>query len=44
VPIARLEVVEGWQSTHYADKTPLSVLEVEVRSDAMLVTDITWPE
>lgn len=40
--IARFECVEGWQSLHYAEKTALSVLEVEVLTDATLTTHITW--
>jgi Heparinase II/III-like protein/Heparinase II/III N-terminus len=41
-PMARFECVDGWESRHYADKTCLPVLEVEVRSDATLTTEITW--
>ncbi len=43
VPIARFECVEGWESRHYDEKSPLPVLEVEVSTDATLTTEITWP-
>lgn len=42
-PITRFECVEGWESRHYDEKSPLPVLEVEVRADATLTTEITWP-
>lgn len=42
-PIARFECVEGWESRHYDEKSPLPVLEVEVDTDATLTTEITWP-
>ena len=42
-PFARLECVEGWESRHYDEKTPLPVLEAEVDAAATLTTEITWP-
>lgn len=42
-PIARLACVEGWESRHYNERSPLPVLEVEVHADATLTTEITWP-
>lgn len=42
-PLARFECVEGWESRHYDEKTPLPVLEVETGADATLTTEITWP-
>lgn len=42
VPLKRVELVEGWESRYYGQKTPLPVLEVEVASVGSLVTDITW--
>lgn len=42
-PIARFECVEGWESRHYDEKSPLPVLEVEIGADATLTTEITWP-
>lgn len=41
-PISRMELVEGWESRYYHQKTPLPVLEVEVASAGRIVTDITW--
>jgi hypothetical protein len=42
-PLARFECVEGWESRHYDEKSPLPVLEVEVGAYASLTTEITWP-
>jgi hypothetical protein len=41
-PIVRFECVEGWESRHYNEKTPLPVLEVEIVSEAILTTEIVW--
>ena len=41
-PIRRVELVEGWASRYYGQKTPLPVLEVEVADSGRVVTDITW--
>lgn len=41
-PLARFECVDGWQSRHYADKSTLVVLEVEVRAASTLTTTLTW--
>lgn len=40
--IVRCELVEGWESRHYLEKTSLLVLEIEVRQSGTLVTDICW--
>ena len=42
VPLRRLQLVEGWESRYYGQKTTLPVLEVEVDQATRLVTDITW--
>ncbi|MBK9235868.1 MAG: heparinase II/III-family protein [Rhodoferax sp.] len=42
VPIARCEVVDGWQSRHYLEKTPVSVLEVEIEQAGTLTTHYEW--
>lgn len=42
VPLKRLQLVEGWESRYYGQKTPLRVLEVEVDQACRLVTEITW--
>ena len=42
VPIVRCESVEGWESRHYLEKTPVPVLEIEVRQPGTLTTDYRW--
>tara|TARA_R110001592_G_scaffold63566_2_gene194753 strand:+ start:6550 stop:8370 length:1821 start_codon:yes stop_codon:yes gene_type:complete len=42
VPIKRIELVQGWESRYYLQKTPLPVLEVEVGLPGELVTEINW--
>jgi Heparinase II/III-like protein/Heparinase II/III N-terminus len=42
VPIARCEVVDGWQSRHYLEKTPVSVLEVEIEQAGTFTTHYEW--
>jgi hypothetical protein len=42
VPIARCELVEGWESRHYLEKTPLPVLEIEVHQAGKLQTQLHW--
>lgn len=42
VPIARCEVVEGWESRHYLEKTPVLVLEVEIQQPGTLTTEYRW--
>lgn len=37
-PIARLELVMGWESLHYGSKTPLPVLEVSVTQASVTIT------
>jgi hypothetical protein len=44
VPITRCELVQGWESLHYLEKTPLSVLEVEVREAGTLITEVLWTQ
>ncbi|MFP3977883.1 heparinase II/III-family protein [Marinobacter sp. KMM 10035] len=41
-PLRRVELIEGWESRYYGQKTQLPVLEVEVASSGRIVTDITW--
>lgn len=43
VPIARLALVSGQESRHYLQRTPLPVLEVEVRQPGSLTTVMEWP-
>lgn len=42
VPIMRCELVEGWESRHYLEKTPLPVLEVEIQQAGTLTTQLNW--
>lgn len=42
VPVLRAEIVEGWESRHYLEKTPLPVLEVEIHKAGKLTTEFCW--
>lgn len=42
VPVVRFELVEGWESRYYLQKTPLPVLEIEIDQAAELVTTFKW--
>lgn len=42
VPITRCEMVEGWESRHYLEKTPVPVLEVEIQQPGTLTTHLNW--
>jgi len=42
VPMARFEIVEGWESLHYLEKTPVPVLELEVNQPGNLTTEYHW--
>jgi hypothetical protein len=42
VPIVRCELVEGWESRHYHEKTPLTVLEIEILTPGVMTTEIHW--
>jgi hypothetical protein len=42
VPITRCELVEGWESRHYLEKTPLPVLEIEIQQHGTLTTQMHW--
>lgn len=41
-PLARCEIVQGWESLHYLDKTEVPVLEVELRQPGNLTTQYHW--
>lgn len=41
-PVARCELVEGWESLHYLEKTPAPVLELEVHQGCTLVSRYYW--
>ena len=40
--IVRCDMVKGWESVHYMEKTEVSVLEIEVREPCSLVTELRW--
>lgn len=40
--VARCEIVQGWESLHYLEKTPVPVLELEVTQPGTLTTEYTW--
>lgn len=42
VPIVRCELVEGWESRYYLEKTRVPVLEVEVAVAGVLITEYHW--
>lgn len=42
VPLVRQELVQGWESRFYAQKSHLPVIEVEVSSAATIKSTITW--
>jgi hypothetical protein len=42
MPIVRCELVEGWESLHYLEKTPVPVLEVEINQPGRLTTEYRW--
>lgn len=42
VAITRCELVQGWESRHYLEKTPVPVLEVEIQQPGTLTTEIYW--
>jgi hypothetical protein len=42
VPVLRGELVQGWESRHYLEKTPVPVLEVEVKQSGTLTTEVNW--
>lgn len=42
VPVARGDIVEGWESLYYLEKTPVPVLELEVNQPGILTTEFRW--
>ena len=42
VPVLRCELVQGWESRHYLEKTSVPVLEVEVQQSCTLTTEVHW--
>ncbi|SEO25604.1 heparinase II/III-family protein [Pseudomonas sp. NFACC39-1] len=42
MPIARFELVEGWESRYYLGKEQTPVLEIEVHQPGSLITEYRW--
>ncbi len=42
VPLARIELISGWESRYYLKKTSLPVLEVELHEPGILTTEYHW--
>lgn len=42
VRLVRCELKQGWESKHYLEKTPLTVLELEVESCCKFSTEVRW--
>ena len=42
VPIVRGELIEGWESRHYLEKTLVPVLEVELRTPGRVHSEFSW--
>lgn len=41
-PIARFQLVEGWESRYYLQRSSLPVLEIEIESPGTLTTTYSW--
>jgi hypothetical protein len=44
VPLSRFEIVQGWESRYYFQKTAVPVLEVEVHEPATITSRYQWDE
>jgi len=42
VPIVRCELVTGWESRYYLQRTEVPVLEVELASPGVVVSEYRW--
>jgi hypothetical protein len=42
VPIQRCEIVQGWESLHYLEKTTVPVLELEIALPGTITTEYQW--
>ncbi|KJJ99497.1 heparinase [Burkholderiaceae bacterium 26] len=42
VPVTRCEIVEGWESLYYLEKTAIPVLELEVAHGGTLISQYEW--
>jgi hypothetical protein len=43
MPVVRCELIQGWASLHYLEKTPVPVLEIEIQQPGTLTTEYHWP-
>lgn len=41
-PVARMEIIEGSESRYYLERTPLPVLEIELRAPGTIVSRFDW--
>jgi len=41
-PIARIELIDGWESRYYLQKTKIPVLEVEIHEPALITSTYSW--
>jgi len=39
VPIVRCELINGWESRHYLEKTPIPVLEIEIQKPGKIISE-----
>jgi hypothetical protein len=42
MPMVRCEIVQGWESRHYLEKTAVPVLEIELLQAGTLTTEYRW--
>jgi hypothetical protein len=42
LPVARCQIVQGWESLHYLEKTPVPVLELEINQPGTITTEYHW--
>lgn len=42
VPIARCQIVQGWESLYYLEKTPVPVIELEINQPGTLTSEYHW--
>ena len=42
IPMLRAQLVTGWESRYYLQRTELPVLEIEIDQPGMLTTRVSW--
>ena len=40
----RIEIIEGWESRYYMEKSTVPVLEVELDRAAVITTEVSWQQ